>query len=656
MHIKNISIVNRGRFRSLVVGTVILLMLIGAVNVSAQLQWGKESLTRGKVWMTITNAFRLGEVDLPWTFYALDYPGYSTGADLADKLTYIDAGGYAIYGEREGVGAAYTILGRFYASSQYVYPTANAELIQNYNMADPALLAEEIVTGAHHVIELDVDVSHRSMVWSYPKYDDFVIHEFTIKNTGSTTLSNIHFGTRLGTWNTVKGDWFGPGSSFDDKYGWDDMEECFYVYDDWSFSWEDEAPVSFNFGPGPTTGDIGDPADVFESGARIHELYSPGYFTSICLDPGAGTINQNLQDYIGQGNQTEGPIEDFPVRQGTDAPARFLEVMTHQQPRMSWDEAKAAGGEGGNKYERSPEMLISCGPNDLAPGDSVTLVFAEVLGEMDRAKIVEGGVANVQLLATASRDSLLANVAACKELYANGYLLVDHPPMTPTDGENSLTLVEIGGGIEVSWPEIPDTYTDPTTGTADLAGYRVYRSTYFLIGPWELAADIPVASANVEGGMVVYEDEDLPLGVGNYYAVTSYDDAGNESGKVNANRFPVYPLRAPNPAFPKEVYVVPNPFRQHSGLMGSGEELRMEFIGLPSKCIIRIYTVAGELVRQIEHDDGSGSEAWGSIRTLDYQVNEWMLYIAPGVYIYHVQSKVDGQNGEDFIGKFAIIK
>ena len=102
--------------------------------------------------------------------------------------------------------------------------------------------------------------------------------------------------------------------------------------------------------------------------------------------------------------------------------------------------------------------------------------------------------------------------------------------------------------------------------------------------------------------------------------------------------------------------MVPNPFRQHSGLLGQGEELRIEFINIPAICTIRIYSLVGELVQEIEHNDGSGSEAWGSIEKLDYQVNKWMMYVAPGVYIFHVESKVPGHEGDYYIGKFAIIK
>lgn len=633
----------------------IILLFWGLPNTTlGQAQWSKESLTRGKVWITIENSFRLGQVDLPWPFYTLDYPGYSTGADLWDHLSYIEAGGYIIYGEREGVALAYTINGRFYPSSRYVYPTEDAKLIKNYNMADPSLKAEEIVTGAHHVIDLDVDIYIKSMVWSYPRYDDFVIHEFTITNTGTTTLSNMYFGTRYGLWITVKGDIIGPGSNNDEKYGWDENHQLFYFYDDWSFRWEDETPLQFNYGPGPERGDIGDAADLLPN-STTHELLSPGYFTAICLDAGGANIYQNILEYLGQGTSSDAPKEDHMARLGTDPPSRFLEVMTHEQPHRSWDEARAKGGEGGNKYERRPEFVVSTGPHELAPGASIKLVFAEVLGEMDRAKIIEGGVENIDRLKTESLAALLQNVEAARELYANDYDVADPPP-TPTNGENSLELTPIGGGVKIAWPPISSDYKDPDKGIDDFAGYRVYRSTYFTIGPWVKIADIPKDQATVEDGKITYVDSNLPLGVGNYYAVTSYDTDGNESGKVNANRFPVYPLRAPNSDFPKNVYVVPNPFRQRSGLLGSGEELRMEFIGLPAKAIIRIYTLSGDLIREIQHDDGSGSEAWGSKETLDYQTNKWMQYVSPGFYIFQVESKVPGHEGETFIGKFAIIR
>jgi len=122
---------------------------------SQEIQWGKESLTRGKVWVTLHNAFRLGEVDLPWTYYTLDYPGYSHGADPSDRPAYIISGGYMIYGERGTDNYGYSIHGVFYPSSQYVYPTRNAQLIKNYNLVNPNLKAEEIFLGGHHELKRD---------------------------------------------------------------------------------------------------------------------------------------------------------------------------------------------------------------------------------------------------------------------------------------------------------------------------------------------------------------------------------------------------------------------------------------------------------------------------------------------------------------------
>jgi hypothetical protein len=620
-------------------------------------RWYSIPLARSKVWLTVSNSLRIGPVDNPWRGYSLDYPGYPVGADASDHYSYLASGGYLIYGERDGTPAAYTITGRFGTSSRYASPVRTTKRLKNWNLLDPKIPAEEVITGAHHVRDLDVDVGMKSMAWSYPPYDDFIIHEYTIINTGSTRLDNLHFGKRYDVWATLKGDYIGPGSDADDKYGWDEQHECFYFYDDWSFNWDSEIPYQFNFGPGPETGDIGDPADIAGGLSYTHELYSTAYFAFLILDAAGGTIFQNIQQYIGQGTSTDAPLEDSPVRLGTDPAERFLEVITHQQPRMSWDEAKALSGEGGNKYERMPEMVLSCGPYNLEPGDSVTVVFADVFGEMNREKIVEGGADNVRLLATESKAALMANIDAVKQLYQDDYQPLNYPPPAPTDTLNTLGLVSIAGGIEISFPPVPDTYSDPETGINDFAGYKIYRSAYSYTGPWTLAGSIQKEDVIVEDGMVIYLDLDLPFGVGNYYTVTSYDTDDNESGKVNWSLYPVYPIRSPNPDLTKhKVYVVPNPFRQHSGLFGKGEELRIEFMNIPAICTIRIYTLAGEIVQVIEHDDGSGSEAWGSIEKLDYQVNQWMLYVAPGVYIYHVESKVPGQEGKYYIGKFSIIK
>ncbi len=630
----------------------IFLSVFIPMNVKAQVVWSKKTLTRGKLWTTLWNSFQYGDpVEVSNAFHTLDYPGYSKGADIDDALNYADAAGYAIYGLRQGVAFAYTINSRFFPSGEYIYPNKQTTLIKNYNCADPSVTGEEIITGGHHVLGLEVDLRRRSMVWSYPEYDDFIIHEVNIRNVEFSTLEDVYFGMRYAVRITQR-----SGTRGDEKYGWEPGHRFFYFYDERSFRFDDETPIEYNYGVGPERGDIADARDIWEPGTREHELDAAGYFTVVVLDSANAHVYQNILEHVGQGRTAGAPKEDIIFIQGADSPGRFKEVMSHQQPRLSWDDARAAGGEGGNKYERRPEFLISIGPLTLAPFQEVKIVFAEVIGEMDRSQIVEGGVENIDQLPQASLEALVRNVSAAKELYGNHYLPATHPPMTPTDGENSLDIQIEPGKVLLRWSQIPETYSDPASGIHDFAGYRVYRSTYFTIGPWSLVADIPKAAAITENGMVRFEDTDLPEGVGNYYCVTSYDIDGNESGKVNNNRFPLYPLRKPNDQFPENVYVVPNPFRQHSGLLGQGERYRIEFIGLPAKCNIKIFTPTGDLIQELHHDDGSGSRAWGSVLDLDYQLSKWMLGISPGIYVFLVESLVEEHKGKVHIGKFAIMK
>jgi hypothetical protein len=633
-------------------GGVVILTLLVAGTVSAQVTWGKQTLKRGKLWATVWNSLQYGDpTETENGFHTLDYPGYSKATNANDALNYAEAVGYAIYGVRENTAFSYTINSRFFPSGQDIFPIEEATLTQNYNLQDLGVAGEEIVSGAHHVNGLNVDVARRSMVWSYPGLSDFIIHEVTITNNELTAVDSLYFGMRYGIRITQR-----SGSRGDEKYGWDANENLFYFYDHRRFRTADEVPIVYNFGVGPLRGDIGDARDIYQQGIREHELDGPGYFTVAVLDSGGAHVYQNILEHTGQGLTEGAPSEDVMFIQGVSPSIRVKDVMTHQQPRLSWDAAKAAGGEGGNKYERRPELLVSVGPLTMSPFGSARIVFAEVIGEMDRAKIVEGGVANIDLMATASRDSMLAHTRAARRLFTNNYMPAVHPPPTPTNGENSLAITSEPGQTTIDWPPIPQSYRDPITGLNDFSGYRVYRSTYFTIGPWALVADIKKDSATIVNGKVRYIDKGQPFGVGNYYCVTSYDAAGNESGKVNNTRFPIYPLRAPNEQFPKNVFVVPNPFRQHSGLSGTGERFRMEFVGIPARCKIKIYTLVGDLVQEINHDDGSGSEAWGSIKRLDYQLNKWTLGVAPGVYLYRVQSLVTGHEGESFIGKLAIVK
>jgi len=80
---------------------------------------------------------------------------------------------------------------------------------------------------------------------------------------------------------------------------------------------------------------------------------------------------------------------------------------------------------------------------------------------------------------------------------------------------------------------------------------------------------------------------------------------------------------------------------------GARGERKIDFIHLPQKCTIRIFTIRGELVDTIEHNKliNNGSESW-NLRSKDG------MDIAYGIYIFHVDAPGVGQK----IGRFAVIK
>lgn len=101
------------------------------------------------------------------------------------------------------------------------------------------------------------------------------------------------------------------------------------------------------------------------------------------------------------------------------------------------------------------------------------------------------------------------------------------------------------------------------------------------------------------------------------------------------------------------VTVVPNPYIAVAGWedrnlnqTGRGEK-RIDFIHLPAECSIRIYTIAGTLVKTLYKDYSAtdGTISWNLL-------SEDGTEVAYGIYIYHIDAPGVGEH----IGKFALIK
>lgn len=97
---------------------------------------------------------------------------------------------------------------------------------------------------------------------------------------------------------------------------------------------------------------------------------------------------------------------------------------------------------------------------------------------------------------------------------------------------------------------------------------------------------------------------------------------------------------------PKNINVWPNPYFAYNPEERSPLERRVTFTHLPEEgsATIRIFNLAGELVKKIVHDDGTQYEVWAL-------VNNFNIPVASGMYIAHIHT-----DSGDQILKLAVIQ
>ncbi|RKZ34561.1 hypothetical protein DRQ33_01885 [bacterium] len=180
----------------------------------------------------------------------------------------------------------------------------------------------------------------------------------------------------------------------------------------------------------------------------------------------------------------------------------------------------------------------------------------------------------------------------------------------------------------------------------------------------------------VNNGMppdTVYEGEDwyyyvidnLLPGDDKWVVVTAFDygQPSKELASLECNKTKNSKWFVPSgaPATDDKVRVVPNPYRvdhdykaywEHSFTSEWTEYSRkIRFYNLPKKCTIRIFTLDGDLVKELEHDESQsgemvGAEDWDLISRNDQS-------IVSGIYIFSVENE---ETGKIQTGKFVIIK
>ncbi len=310
--------------------------------------------------------------------------------------------------------------------------------------------------------------------------------------------------------------------------------------------------------------------------------------------------------------------------------------------------------------------LMSLGPWDLAPGDSFVVALAEIVDGVDYARTVDPQSSKSSIAAGSS--IFFSTVRKAQETYTNGLNHPD-PPAAPAFSLDFFRDRPGFAATVITWGTEAEMLPDPDDGTFDLAGYRVYRSSYLPIGPWDLVGSVPrgdLGYYDPSSGRYSFVDSTGDIGTGYYYSITAYD-TGKTSWPVNpahvfqetnSNRVP--PLESsifanrtttpfkttlPSTASLDDVLVVPNPFVIGEGFSQPALGDEIQFVNIPNPATVRIYTVRGDLLKTIVVPDNFGGiVSWN-------QVTDYGQFVESGVFIFHIDSPFGKK-----VGKFAIVR
>lgn len=313
--------------------------------------------------------------------------------------------------------------------------------------------------------------------------------------------------------------------------------------------------------------------------------------------------------------------------------------------------------------------LMSIGPWDLAPGDSIVIAIAEIVDGSDYSKATGKTMyplSSSQLISNEGRINFENSSDKAQFTYDHNMNHPD-PPIAPGFQVNFVKGISNFVANQISWSDSTESIPDPDDNTLDLAGYKLYRSDFLPIGPFTKIADIKKKDLNYfNNGKYVFIDSSVDIGTSYYYALTAYDsgktvwniDPTAKFKETNSNKVPslessVYANRTTIPFIatlepPKDlnnVMVVPNPFIIGEGSTQPGDQDVIQFVNIPNPCTIKIFNVRGDLIKLLTADESTGAIiSWN-------QATDYGQFVQSGVYIYVVESPVGKK-----IGKFSIIR
>lgn len=537
---------------------------------------------------------------------------------------------------------------------------------------------------------MGIQVRQESYAWNFPFADFFVILNYTIYNTGVDTLDSVYVGfwnnAVVRNTNNVRPST--PGYFDHGANGFLDTLRMMYTFD---FDGIPTPPAADSYVGVKFLGADPFPNDVnFVSELRTKTSYNAWRFRSSSGDAAYFSPSDDAENVAGARSRYDRLASSLAQDKITPLRTRADNMTT----------------------------LISSGPfRTLNPGDSMHVVFGIVCAR-------KFGNAPASQDTREQRTTLVTNSGFCQQAYdgedvngnnildtgedLNGNGRLDHfqlpqPPRSP-----KVRVAVENRNVALYWDKSSsESSLDPITRQYDFEGYRIYRSnagadfsnpedlllTLSLVGEFDTPGNNTGYNTGF-GAVLLSQPKFFPGDTVAYwyrfppaatdvshlngwqylYGVAAFDRGDSATGiaslqsKTEVRR--VVPGTQATSDRQVEIGVYPNPYYVNAVWDGSGERNRkLYFYNLPARCEVRIYTLAGDVVADFDHDaatyDGSnidwfrrfggseippqfagGEHAWDLISKFDQA-------IASGLYLFSVK---DIETGNIKTGKFLVIK
>lgn len=703
-------------------GAVALFFAFFAVDVKAQFPFELVETEAGDLRLAISNYGTIGKPDVrnnPQSGASMRYPANSGTEHLFEAGLWIGA---YVDGALRLSSASVTDPSGYQTGKAGFEFTANSSIRIEGEQAGIGVSDQDIITeftdrntvvpGTNipidgHENPLGADVTLESYNWGFPFTENFSIIKYTITNN-----SNLYESVPEATWDSVYIGMYADlvvrdvnstqdqGGQFFNKGGLGYLDSLYTIY---AFDAGSNDNPSIN-----TYGAI----------SLIGSIYRDEFFHP---------LNDNLEQK-GYRTPLVGPsywlfssgsgVFSGPANSGGDADQNRYSRMAEEFPMDQEQGGKTireALRTDGQNSAGNYISLISIGPYpEVAPGESfeVYMVFSAALKPEEFQ-----GLAGKDDDTEETRVNLVSTVNSAIRVFQgndrNNNNELDPGEDTnnsgtldrfifPTPPDNPKVRIELdAGGATLYWDRLAEESIDPVTSEQDFEGYKIYRSDLgddlnptprvirefdkpgndigFNTGFDEVLMDEPVTfEGDTTEYWYKYEISGLLSGWQYQFSVTSFD-GGSEvfdldplETSTNANAVRVFPGTTPNQDFDSgseenKVGVYPNPYRVNAAWDGSGElNRKLVFFNLPARAEIRVYTLAGDIVAELDHDSGTynGDIGWfenqsGSPRVFSGGEHAWDILsesnqtLRTGLYLYTVK---DLSSNAIQTGKFAIIK